>query len=92
MDGFRYDSKEGLACRLGVSSAQVRDPGPCKVIVQRCEDKVGGHLGIERFAGAASVARDMFVISLMLGQDKWQYYGFVSALRTFLVCHIEARY
>ncbi|KAI0704091.1 hypothetical protein C8Q76DRAFT_219792 [Earliella scabrosa] len=59
MDGFRYDSKEGLACRLGVSSAQVRDPGPCKVIVQRREDKVGGHSGIERFVGMESVARDI---------------------------------
>ena len=37
-----------------------------------------GNLGIGRFMGTASVATDMLRISEKLGQEKLQYWGFVS--------------
>ena len=51
-----------------------------QAIAQRCEQRLGGEWGIARFVSTANVARDMLEMSQMLGQEKLQYWGFVSAL------------
>ena len=47
---------------------------------ERCAERVGGEEGIARFMGTASVARDMLEIAQKMGQEKVQYWGFVSVL------------
>lgn len=52
-----------------------------RLVAERCEQKIGGNGGIGRFAGSASVARDMLEIVQQLGQEKLQFWGFVSVQR-----------
>ena len=49
-----------------------------QVMGARCEEKIGGEGGIARFAGTPSVATDMVEIAKKLGQEKVNYWGFVS--------------
>ena len=51
-----------------------------KLIAQRCEDRIGGEWGIGRFVSTANVVTDMLEINKKLGQEKLQYWGFVSIL------------
>lgn len=53
-----------------------------KLIGERCEKRIGGEWSIGRFVSTPNVARDMLEISQMLGQDKLQYWGFVSDICT----------
>ena len=54
------------------------------VVAAKCEEAIGGELGIARFMSTASVATDMIKITEKLGQEKLHYWGFVSCLS-----HIE---
>ena len=51
-----------------------------KVLGDRCAQRSAAEGDIARFMGTASVATDMVKIAEKLGQDKVQYWGFVSRL------------
>ena len=51
-----------------------------RLVGKRCEERIGGEGGVGRFAGTASVARDLVEIAKKLGQEKVHYWGFVSHL------------
>ncbi|RPD73811.1 alpha/beta-hydrolase [Lentinus tigrinus ALCF2SS1-7] len=47
-----------------------------QVVAAKCEQAIGGELGIARFMSTASVATDMIKITEKLGQEKLHYWGF----------------
>ena len=56
-----------------------------QLLGQRCEERIGGEWDIGKFVSTPYVARDMLEISQMLGQEKLQFWGFVSCLRPSLL-------
>ena len=59
---------------LGVHHARAQ------LLGERCADRLGGEEGLGRFVSTPYVARDMLEMTQKLGQEKLQYWGFVSTL------------
>ena len=49
-----------------------------ELLGERCEERLGGPDGVARFVNTPNVARDMLEMTQKLGQEKLQYWGFVS--------------
>lgn len=49
-----------------------------KLIAERCEARIGGEWGIGHHMNTENVVHDMLKITQKLGQEKLQYWGFVS--------------